>query len=123
MSERLSPPVKKGIRSIAKGIALAIFWPAVAVYNGAQTLYQLYKGNAKKCFSYFVGTITAGYSQLSRDVYEAFLWLTGLYRPIANEKLPHDNPRYDPSDYLSTLGYGSRDSGATYKLPKTFYPR
>lgn len=110
---RLSPPVKKGLRSIIKGVALTLAAPFVAVYNIGQTIYQAYKGKLKKGGSYFIGVLGSIFFPM---LYFLFLEFTGAYRIFTNRKLPYDNPRYD-LDYVK-LAYGL--PSRNFKLPRYY---
>jgi len=116
VERRFSPPVKKGIRSILKGVVVALASPLVLVYNLGQTVYQAYKNNFKKSFSYFLGSLGTFLPWL----YFLFLEATGFYRIAANKKLLYDNPRRS-GDYVTALGYNSKLGNGNYRLPRGFY--
>ncbi len=123
MSERISKPTKKGIRSIIKGgiilgSLLAGFGLlglyAVGAYNAIMALYNAAKRNGKKFLGYSAGALLSllgyanpGIGEAIAISYGAGLEATGAYRIWKNKELFYDNPGIEQTslDYPKLLGY------------------
>ena len=87
----LSRPVRKGFRSIFKGLAVLFGGPlaiaGVIGYNVARGAYNLYKRRVSSGLSYMIGGALAW---LAPVPYGIGLEATGAYRIATNKDLPQD---------------------------------
>ncbi len=122
---RVSKPVKKGIRSILKGLVILgslaggfglLGLYLVGAWNAIHALYYGIKKNGKKFLGYSAGTLLSLLGYVSPGIGEAVavgygvgLEATGVYRVWKNKELFYDNPGNElverSINYPKFLGY------------------
>ena len=124
-NERISKPVKKGIRSILKGLVILgsllggfglLGLYAVGAWNAINALYYGIRKNGKKFLGYSAGALLSLLGYVDPGIggavavgYGVGLEATGVYRAWKNKELFYDNPGNNLAErsinYPKFLGY------------------